>query len=234
MRNLPQDKLTPIVYHNSGLLQLDQSFSLHYSYIVGTILLQCFLIIPIMQMQDTRGTVFITDRPQVTPKKKEELKKKAAEESYQEQVKESIMEKQKLDRFAKKSSKLIYQLESVFPFELFPTRIAIHEDKVDVIDKTFFKSAQITGTAYDRLLNVTVTTSLFFAEIDFQFEGFPMNKPLEPIRFLKKKEAIYAVQIMNGLITCSKEKIDISKIDDIKLLRDKLYQIGYSHQRGIV
>jgi hypothetical protein len=187
-----------------------------------------------MQMQAANGTLFKTDSVVVNPEKKQELRKKAAEESYQQQQKEKITEEQKLERFAKKSSKLLYKLESVFPFELFPTRIAIHEDKVDVINKLFFKSAQIIGTPYSRLLNVKVSTSLFFAEINFEFEGFPMNKPFGAVRFLRKKEAIYAVQLMNGLIICAKEGIDTTKIDDVETLRKKLLEIGYSHQKGIV
>lgn len=184
-----------------------------------------------MQLQTDSDVIF---QANALGSKARELEKKAREESYKELIKETISEEQKLERFAKKSAKLIYQLESVWPFDLFPTRIAIHEDKVDVIDKVFFRSAQIIGTPYARLMNITVNTSLLFAEIDFQFEGFPMNKPMRPIRFLKRKEAMYAVQIINGLIICSKENIDTSKIEDVQELRKKLLEIGYSHQKGIV
>jgi len=188
-----------------------------------------------MQVQGSNDTLFEAKEglPQIAKPKREEIKKKVEEEVYKEQIKKKINEQSKFDQLAKKAPRVIYQLESVWPFEFFPSRIVIQEDAVNIIDKFFFRSAQMTATPYTRLLNATVTTSLLFAEINLEFEGFPMNKPFDPVRFLKRKEAIYAVRLINGLIVCAREQIELSSTDDLTSLRKKLEDIGSSHERGI-
>lgn len=186
-----------------------------------------------MYVQQPQETVF-EDRglPRVNGQKRVELRKEAQEENYKQLVKQKMSEDAKLDQLTQKSTQVLYELTTIWPFDFFTSKIVIHKDKVDVIDKFFFRSAQIITTPISRLLNVRLTTSILFAAIELELEGLP-NLPSTPIRYLRKKEAINAVRIMNGLIVCSRENVDISKSNDLLSLTHKLASIGYSHEKGI-
>lgn len=164
----------------------------------------------------------------IVKEEQKEAKKEATKEAYQEVVKSDLLEKRKLAELAQRAKRIIYQAKAVWPFDLFPSKIVIHEDKVDVVNKYFFKSREVVSIPIARLQDARVSTSLFFASIALNVEMGHVQ--VEPITFLRKKEAFCVARLISGLVICQKKKIDTSKIEDVKELRQKLEQIGYAHE----
>lgn len=140
------------------------------------------------------------------------------ENSNEEEVK-SV--KDRLKDLSKKTSRVIYDVKTIFPFTLFPTHIEINEQSVNIIKEIFFFSKSSFPMLIQDIRNVKVSTNIFFASIEFEIEGFEENPPI--VKFLPRNKAIKAKQIIMGLVLCKKENINLSKIKTkelIKLVRD--------------
>jgi hypothetical protein len=118
---------------------------------------------------------------------------------------------------------IIYNISAVFPFDFFPNQIIVHENRVDVIYNLFFYSRKIFPMLIRDLNGVTLATGPLFAAIDFEIKGYETNP--EPVRFLRKAEAVQAHRIISGLIVASKNNIDLSRLSPNEV-RTKAQELG--------
>lgn len=133
----------------------------------------------------------------------------------------------KLKRLVKQSHRIIFRAKAVFPFDFFPSEIVIDENKVDILDHVFFYSSQRYTILIKNINSATVSSDLLFGNLIIEIENNNLNPP--PLRFLKKADAIKARRIINGMIVCMKEKIDLSKFD-IEVVKKKVEEIGQTHE----
>ncbi len=146
-----------------------------------------------------------------------------SKEIKKEATKKRVQDTAKLETLVQKSGRTLLRASTVFPFHLFPKTIVIEEHKVDVILPIFFFSRQIESILLEYITSVQVTTSIFFASLRFEVWGMDTNPPV--IDFLRKKDALAARRIIQGLLACKKEGITIDTLDTA-LLRKKLEEIG--------
>jgi len=138
-------------------------------------------------------------------------------------TKPSKKERDKLNHLVSKSETTLYEIKTVFPFTLFPDTVTIEEDKVVITYRRFFSSQTIFPILFENLLSTNIMTTIFFGTLVFEIEGFETNP--EPVRFLKKREAIQAHKIITGLTLSTKQGIDLSSFSKEEVLR-KIKQIG--------
>jgi hypothetical protein len=135
-----------------------------------------------------------------------------------------VDEEAKLKKLAKKSNHIIYEVSSVFPFQLFPDKLVIDENKITIVRKEiFFK--RIYSVMFADILTVRVNRGILFAAIEFDVKR--MDYHLRPLTYLKPKEASLAKKYIMGLCEAKRENIDLSKLT-VEQIRGRLEEIGES------
>jgi hypothetical protein len=133
-------------------------------------------------------------------------------------------EKRKIEKLVADSHKIIYELSSVFPFQLFPDHIIIDTNKVSVVRKQFLYKRAFPILLED-ILTIKVSRSLFFASIEFEIRGFEQNPSI--LTYLWPSQASLAKQYIVGLMKARKDNIDLS-LFTIDQLRSEMRKIGRS------
>lgn len=129
----------------------------------------------------------------------------------------------KLDKIADSSSRILYELKTVFPFNFFPDEIIIDETKVTVVSHIFFQSKETHSVMYQDIFNVIVDNSVFFATMIIA-DRFFSREPTK-ITYLKKHEAMKAMRIILGMMVISKERVNTQPLP-LEELREKAQRIG--------
>lgn len=147
-------------------------------------------------------------------------------EAEQREVGEVIKEVDKLNKIVSESNHVIYELSSFFPFQIFPDKIIIDENKVTFARKElFFK--RVYSIMYEDILTVRVNHGIIFSAIEFKVKRFGKN--IRPITHLSHAEASLAKKYIVGLIEAKKAKIDMSKLT-VDQIRAKLEEIGQTDE----
>lgn len=129
----------------------------------------------------------------------------------------------KLDQLVQQSGRVIIDIKSVFPFVFFPDELVIDETKVSVHTNYFFYTKEVRSIEYKDIFNVVINQGILFARIEIVDRYFSQQTII--VDFLKKREAILARRIIQGLIISKKENIDTRSISTHDLIV-KLSRIG--------
>lgn len=143
-------------------------------------------------------------------------------ESAQNEVGKVIKEVDKLDKLVDETNSVIYEISSVFPFQIFPDKLIIDENKVTIIRREFlFK--RIYPILLSDILTVKVDRSILFSSLNFEVKRY--HSTPRPLVYLKPKEANRARQYVIGLVQAKRARIDLSKLTADQI-RDRLEEIG--------
>lgn len=151
------------------------------------------------------------------------IKDTVEKETPKEIVKEEI---KKLDKLADEAGEVIYELSSVFPFQLFPDKLIIDKNKVTIVRKELFFKRTFPMLIRD-IRTVKVTRGILFASIEFEIRGYETNP--RPTNYLLPHEATKAKQYILGLMSASRERVDLSKVPT-KEAKRKLKKIGSAEE----
>jgi len=109
----------------------------------------------------------------------------------------------------RRSNRILVSIRShKFPFDFFPDTINIEEGRVNIITRYFFYSSEVHSVDIKDITNIFIDTSPFFAELVIVSKTFTENEI--GVKSLRKKEAIYARRIIEGLRVFESNKIDTS------------------------
>jgi hypothetical protein len=122
---------------------------------------------------------------------------------------DSAQEIEKLKTLAEETDTVLYQISSVFPFQIIPDKIIIDKNKVTVVRKWLFNK-HIFPMLYENITTVKVNRGLMFASIEFELLGFEENPGA--ITFLWPEKAGKAEHYILGMIKAKREQIDLSKL----------------------
>ena len=128
-------------------------------------------------------------------------------------------------QLVKKSEQILFSAQTVFPFDFFPDTLTINGNKIDIVNSSFFASHQTTSIPLRDIANVEVQTSPFFASLKIINIRYPMHP--HQLQYLKKKDAIRAKKIIDGLLVAMSQGTDISQIEPDKLI-DQIEKVGAS------
>lgn len=137
---------------------------------------------------------------------------------------------EKLQMLRDNAGELLFSCTSIFPFTLFPDTVSIDPNKVDITHRLFFFSKNIRTLLIEDIRFVNVATNLFFAQLHFEVVGYEKNP--DPVRFLSKKDAIKAKQIITGLIAARKKNVSLKNVKN-KSLTKSAKKIGARTKRKV-
>lgn len=149
-------------------------------------------------------------------------------------VKAETQNQQKLDGLLDNVKTVLFATKNIIP--LLHSEIIIDSGKVTVIHRPFFFSEKIHSISVQDISDVYIETSPFLAMIKIIDKDFVDNlNPENPnrnatptpvmVKWLGKRNAEKARRIITGLMTASKEGIDLKSISDDELAK-KLEEIG--------
>lgn len=109
-------------------------------------------------------------------------------------------------------------------FNLFPDEIMIDLHHVVLSYNIFFNSRKVLSIPISALTTASCSYTLFYGTLNLEIFG-EINHP-DPIEFLSRKDAITAERLINGLIICNKQKVDLTPYPTQQIVR-KLQEIGH-------
>lgn len=122
------------------------------------------------------------------------------------QVFPALGEETKIIKLAEKQDVILFKAKTVFPFTLFPDRIIIRPDRIDLIIGEFFHSRYTKTILLADIISVEIGTIPFLASITII-----TTEPITISNF-KQKDAIKIKEILDGLKAASRQDIDIAGI----------------------
>lgn len=146
-----------------------------------------------------------------------------------QEAKQNIAEKQIEDTktvadLVKQSNRILLTISShAFPFDFFPDTINIEESRITVITRNFFFSSEVHSVDIKNISNIFINMAPLFAQLVIISKTFEENEI--KIKFLRKKEAIYARRIIEGLRVFINNDIDTATYSKAELL-SKLKQLS--------
>ena len=109
----------------------------------------------------------------------------------------------------KKSNRILVTISTHrFPFDFFPDTINVEEGRVTVITREFFFTSHIHSVDLKDISNIFINMAPFFAQLVIVSKTFTENEIR--INGLRKKEAILARRVIEGLRTFETKQIDTS------------------------
>ncbi len=131
-------------------------------------------------------------------------------------------EVKKLDALSHGTESIIYEVSSVFPFQLFPDKLIIDKNKVTVVRKGLLMK-RIFPILMEDIQTVKVNRGPIFASLELEVRGFEQNP--NPTVFLWPEHATKAEKYILGLIKSKREGVDLTKLT-VKDIKNRIEQIG--------
>lgn len=157
-----------------------------------------------------KGTIYISSNKKPKQPKKVQTQKNTRE----------------LDKLVEKSEAVVFELSSVFPFQLFPDKIIVDEEKVTIVRRhLFFK--RIFPILIRDLLTVKVNRGILFSAMEFEIKRLEENP--SPITFLWPDQADKASKYIMGLVGADRERLDLNEMP-FKEVKKKIKIIGESEE----
>jgi hypothetical protein len=129
---------------------------------------------------------------------------------------ERIRKTEKLSELAHMSNDILFKCQTVFPFDFFPDTIVIDKTKVNIVFKMFFWSETVHSIMLKNIKDIQVDSNVFFATLTIIPDVYVGQAT--SVSYLHKSCALEARRIIQGLMLCYREGLDISDLDtrDIK------------------
>jgi hypothetical protein len=132
-------------------------------------------------------------------------------------------EQLKLQSLVNTNNKVLYRLNTVFPFRIFPTQISIEPTKIDIVQSYFFGTHEVRNILIKEISSVVLEATPFFAALKFK-DRMP-TQDIVTVDFLNKDEAHQARRIVEGLVLAESEGVDFTQLNASEIL-DKVIALG--------
>src|SRR3989344_2348448 len=80
---------------------------------------------------------------------------------------------------------VLFQIKSVFPFDLFPDTITVYPTKVTVVKKYFFASQEVRALMIEDIAEIDIQTGLLFSKILIVSRLSPALRQVENKQLIK-------------------------------------------------
>ncbi len=121
----------------------------------------------------------------------------------------NLEEQKKLQTLVKNSTRILYKINSVFPFDFFPDTLLIDPLKINYIHRTFFLEEEVKSILIENMGHVIVSSGPIFSTLTIVDTIYSTNTII--MKPIIKKQAFKAQNILQGLIVSKKENIDTAK-----------------------
>jgi len=124
------------------------------------------------------------------------------------------------------SQDVLVAADTVFPFTLFPHSIVIDREKVTIVNRTFFRTAEIVSIKIEDVLNVTADIGPFFGAVEVETRFFDPIR--HSIKYLRRNDALKVKRILQGYVVALKKGIVCSGFS-VQQLIQILDDLGQGH-----
>ncbi len=155
----------------------------------------------------------------ITPEPRSWLSSKAIADEQARQE-----EKKELQETASMAHQILAKSTAVFPFDLFPNSITLDRTKITIILKKFFMTEQIISIRIEDILNVSVSLGPLFGTVTISSRVMNSTDHFD-VGFLRRKEALYIKQIIQGYVIAQHNNIKVSHLRKDELIKT-LCEIG--------
>jgi hypothetical protein len=122
----------------------------------------------------------------------------------------------KSDRKTSKRPELLIDVQSAFPFTLFPDSINIDRRKITIIHRAFLGKSIVVSVPLADIHRVELSTGPILGSIKIMARFFD-DKPLT-VNFLKKSDAFLVKRLLDGFIIAIERNIDCSTMPRNELI----------------
>lgn len=147
----------------------------------------------------------------------------ARKEAIEKLIKEKTLQGEMFSDVVKRSHTIIYKTRTIFPFDFFPNDLIIDLTKVTLVTRNFFFSGQTQSVYIKDIMDVIIETGPFFSTLRIVDSGFVQNKL--SVKYLTRKSATRAREVIEGLIAAAKAGVDMTKIGRAEVL-DRLPELA--------
>lgn len=133
---------------------------------------------------------------------------------------------EKIDNLKEKTNKVIFKTSSVFPFKFFTDDLIIDPLKVDLVEREFFLNETIRSIPYDQIIETQISSGWLFSTLKILSKG--LKSEVAEIGYLKRGEARKAKKLIDGLVLCRNNDIDLVSLGEEELTSkmDEIEAIG--------
>lgn len=150
------------------------------------------------------------------------LKKKRGSEMHEENV-----ATEQLIGITEESQEELMSVSTVFPFKLFPDTVTVDRQKVSIIHRDFFRTANNVSVKIGDVLNVESHVGPFLGSIRLYSKYFVDN--YHEVSSLSREDAIKLHQLLQGYMIAHEKEIDCSEIDKHQLVA-LLNELGHPQE----
>lgn len=143
-------------------------------------------------------------------------------DAHEEIVKAEQKTEQKFEELIEKADNVLFKAESLFPLDLFPTKIVISIHKVDVIYNSFL-NRRIQPVYIQNISDVFINSGLFLSSLHIIDVGYTNHTLV--VGNLHNRDALEAMKIIQGLVVTSKQNIDLTKVN-VNNFVEKIRSLG--------
>lgn len=124
------------------------------------------------------------------------------------------------------SQDVLFYATTVFPFTLFPDTVTVDREKVTVVNRMFFRTAEVVSIRIHDVLNVTADVGPFFGAVKIQTRFFESD--IHHIKFLHRVDALRLKRLLQGYVIAAQKEIDCDSFT-AEELKKLLNEIGQGH-----
>ena len=124
------------------------------------------------------------------------------------------------------SQDILFIASTVFPFTLFPDTVAVDREKVTVVNRMFFRVAEIVSIRIHDVLNITADVGPFFGAVRIQTRFFESD--IHYIKFLRRDDALRLKRLLQGYVIAAQKEIDCDAFTAEELTK-LLDEMGQGH-----
>ena len=172
--------------------------------------------------EQTKTQVSATDQIFPNTKAEKTSEEKGLEEAIKNHAGKVEKNRQAVEDMVVNSNRILLSVSSVFPWDFFPTTIVIEETRITIIHRQLF-SSQTYCVDIKNISNVFIDVGILFAQLVVVSNTYAKNQIV--INKLKKKEAVFARRIIEGLRMFVDRDIDTTSYE-VKELVNKLKELS--------
>jgi hypothetical protein len=125
------------------------------------------------------------------------------------------------------SQDVLVRAQTVFPFTIFPTTIAMDRTKISITERDFFKAGEVLSIRIEDILNITANVGPFLGSVTISTRFFNPEKPYV-VNKLSRKDALRIKRIVQGYLTARQQNIDCSNLPtrELAVMLDELGKVA--------
>lgn len=135
---------------------------------------------------------------------------------HQQDNQKASQQTEKMASLIDTAQEVLLEVNSVFPFMMFPDSLKIDRQKVVLVRRKFFGVADIINIQTNDLQSIEVDIGPFFGTVSITTQQF--SNTVNKIHMLSREDAIRAQALLEGFVIARQKKLDYTNIPKEQLV----------------